>query len=70
MKNYSINNSSRDITGRIAKLFLPYERGYREERHSHKTCHWGDFHKKTNFKMSTPRGKKLEKQGVKVKGAR
>ena len=62
------NNSHKENTEGIAKLFLPYEWGYGE-----KIKHIAKKHgieviftrgQTLKQKLSTPRGKKLEKHGV------
>ena len=62
------NNLNKEKNEGIAKLFLPYERGYREKikctakKHGIKVIFTRGQTLKQ--KLSTPRGKKLEKQGV------
>ena len=61
-------NSNKDKTEGIAKLFVPYERGYGEKikriakKHGIKVIFTRG--KTLKQKLSTPRGKKLEKEGV------
>ena len=62
------NNSNEEKTEGIAKLFLPYERGYGEKIKRIAKKHGIEviFTRRQSLKqkLSTPRGKKLEKQGV------
>ena len=62
------NNSNKEKTEGIAKLFLPYERGYGEKIKRIAKKHGIEViftrGQTLKQKLSTPRGKKLEKQGV------
>jgi len=62
------NNSNKEKTEGIAKLFLPYERGYGEKIKRIAKKHGIEViftrGQTLKQKLSTPRGKKLKKQGV------
>ena len=54
------NNSNKDTTEGIAKLFLPYKRGYAEKIKRIAKKHGIDFHKRTNFETETLNTKRRE----------